>query len=340
MELIAYSYDLARLVFLVGAVFALAYKKLFGVTPGGIIVPGILAIILASNYIAFFASIAVAVVCYCLYHYTAGRYALEKSHTNYILITLSVLLGAVAHSALNAAGLVDFTTSVVSLICSGLIAISATKYKLSRVLRGVGTTTLLAYGVGIVAASVLPFEMLSQLTTQLAIYTELSAPSAIGWFVLSIVVSLVIYLVTGTKLGGYLLIPYIFLLSVSSPLQAALLTLAMAGNFAIVQLIQRFSFVIGLERFTYSLFGSFLFVTALDLYAATYLIPGYRPSAITTIIIVAVATNALSLAVARGRRPIRLAIPSIKRFIVIPTYIRRSKRAVVLPTAVQRGAQS
>lgn len=92
MDVLDYSYELMRLLFLSGAVFGLLYKKRYGVTPGGIIVPGTLAIELGSSLKAFSISILTAVICYFLHKYTFGKYALSKRQSNYIFIAYSVCI--------------------------------------------------------------------------------------------------------------------------------------------------------------------------------------------------------------------------------------------------------
>ncbi|MFZ2513915.1 MAG: poly-gamma-glutamate biosynthesis protein PgsC/CapC [Candidatus Saccharimonadales bacterium] len=299
MDVLDYSYELMRLIFLSGAVFGLLYKKRYGVTPGGIIVPGTLAIELGSSLKAFSISILTAVICYFLHKYTFGRYALSKRQSNYIFIAYSVCINIALTLLLGKRHWISTEIGTISLISSGLIAISAHKYRLGTVLRGTLSVTALTYLVGLTLASFVPFHLLSQTTIQLGSYVRLGFLHAAIFFPLSLLASYTIYRKMNTKLFGYLLLPYIVVMLTSSLLQAALISAAIYVNYYFVKYVMERTLIIGLERFVISLFGSYFFISLLDWIAIQTKVHGYRPSPLAALVVVTVATNSLVLSIPR-----------------------------------------
>lgn len=107
--------------------------------------------------------------------------------------------------------------------------------------------------------------------------------------------SILAYYRFGIRSGGYLIAPFLAVVLFSSPIQALLMFTGVACSYLAIKLIQKYTLVIGLERFVLSLFCGYFIVTLID-YVAIYIgIPGYRPSPLIIIIAIAVLTNDLSL---------------------------------------------
>lgn len=295
MDIFWSSVELTRVVFLLGAVLALLYKKKFGITPGGVIVPGTLAGILFASYIAFLITLASAIVCYFIYKFTFGRYALERRWSSLILVSISTIIGLGLMWSLEAWHLLSQELMLVTLVTPGLIAISARKYHLGKVMMGTLGVTAVCYMVGWALLSVIPIGLLTQLSVDLDRYTQLSLTNPYVVLPLSLLISVLIYYRFGIRGGGYLVAPFLAAVTFSSPLQAALLAVGVALSYGAVRLALRYTLIIGLERFVFSLFCGFIVVTLLDILAANVLLPGYRPSPLVLIIAVAVMTNDLSL---------------------------------------------
>lgn len=295
MDIFWSSVELTRVVFLLGAILALLYKKKFGVTPGGVIVPGTLAGILFASYIAFIVTIISALLCYLIYKFTFGRYALERRWSSLIMVTISTVLGLSFMWALETWHLLSQELMLVTLVAPGLIAISARKYQLSRVLIGTLSVTAVCYIIGWILLSVVPISLLTHLSVELDRYTQLSLTNPYIVLPLSLLIAILVYYRFGIRGGGYLVAPFLAAVTFSSPPQAALLALGIALSYVAVRLALKYTLIIGLERFVFSLFSAFIVVTLLDLLAAAVFIPGYRPSPLVLIIAVAVLTNDLSL---------------------------------------------
>lgn len=295
MDIISNSLDLLRVVFLLGAVLALVYKKKFGVTPGGVIVPGTLAAILFSSFVTFAITIAIAVVVWVLYTYTFGRYAINKRWASLVTISIAVALGLTIMATTEAYTLLNYELALFSLIVPGLIAIGAQRYSMPKVLAGTLTVTAAACLGGLLLAATIPYHTLTSLSVQLAAYTPLTLLNPYLVLPLSLITAMLIYYRFGIRGGGYLVAPFLAAVIVSSPLQALLLAAGIALSYFTVQFIQKRTFVIGLERFVLSLFCGYFAVTLMDILATYTFIPGYRPAPLVLIIAVAVITNDLCL---------------------------------------------
>lgn len=295
MDIFWSSVDLTRAVFLIGAVLALVYKKKFGVTPGGVIVPGTLAGILFASYIAFLITLASAALCYALYKYTFGRYALERRWASLITVSISTGIGLLMMWVMEVSHLLSQELMLVTLVAPGLIAISARKYTPGKVIIGTLGVTAICYAIGWALLTVIPVGLATHLSVELDRYTQLSLVNPYLVLPLSLAIAILVYYRFGIRGGGYLVAPFLAAVTFSSPIQAALLAVGIALSYIAVRIALRYTLMIGLERFVFSLFCGFVVVTALDLLAAYVFIPGYRPSPLVLIIAVAVLTNDLSL---------------------------------------------
>lgn len=294
MEIFWSSIDLVRMTFLIGAVLALLYKKKFGVTPGGIIVPGILTGLIFTSFPAFLVMVALSVVCWAIYKFTFARFALTKRWASLITITISVVISLVTMVLLNMAHIFDHEL-LLSLVVPGLIAISARKYGLGKVMLGTLSVTALCYLAGWMLVLSIPYDVLSYMTVRLGSYTPLSLENPYLMFAISLTTAILIYYKFGIRGGGYMVAPFIAAVTFSSPIQALLIAVGVALSYLAVRFMLRFTLVIGLERFVFSLLCGYIVITAIDLLASYVAIPGYRPAPIVLIIAVAVFTNDLSL---------------------------------------------
>lgn len=294
MEIFWSSLDLVRLTFLVGAVLALLYKKQFGVTPGGIIVPGILTGLIFTSFPAFVVMLTLSFICFAVYQVTFGRFALTRRWASLTMISISVALGLISMFALNMAHIFN-QELLLSLVVPGLIAISARKYGMGRVMTGTLAVTAASYLAGWAMALTIPYEILTYMTVQLGSYTPLSLESPYLVFIISLITAILIYYKFGIRGGGYMVAPFIAAVTISSPIQAGLIAIGVAASYLAVKWLLRNTLVIGLERFVFSLVCGYIVITLIDLLATMVNIPGYRPAPIVLIIAVAVFTNDLSL---------------------------------------------
>lgn len=295
MDVFSTSVDLVRIVFLLGAVLALIYKKKIGVTPGGIIVPGILAGIMFTSFVAFMFTIASTILCWVIYKFSIAKYALSNRWTSLTCISLSVVIGLLATSILGTYKLVDQEALLLSLVTPGLITISAKKYGFKSAAFGVLFVTAVTGALGLLLAKIIPYEQLTSLSVQLGVYTPLALTHPFIVLPISLISAILVYYRFGIRGGGYLIAPFLSVILLSSPFQAILVCIGVAASYLAITLIQKHTLIIGLERFVMSLFCGYFVVTLMDLLATTVNIEGYRTSPIILIIAIAVLTNDLCL---------------------------------------------
>ena len=312
MDIIGSSIELTRIIFLLGAVLALLYKKRFGVTPGGIIVPGTLAGIVFSSFTAFLIVLASAGLCYGLYKVLFGSIALTRRWSSLVNVSISLVIGLALTVILNHTHQLSQELTMISFITPGLISIGARKYGFAKVMGGTLAVTAVCSAVAWFMALVLPYSMLTYLTVKLAGTTPLLLDNPYITLPISLLSAILVYYRFGIRGGGYLIAPFIAVVIFNSPIQALLLFAGVALSYLAVHTVQRFSMVIGLERFVLSLFCGYLVVTLMDFLAITFAIPGYTSAPLVLIITVAVLTNDLTLqpikdSLAKGFMPTQIA---------------------------------
>jgi hypothetical protein len=307
VDLFRGSIELARIVFLVGAVFALLYKKRYGTTPGGIIVPGVLAGTLFRSFEAFILTLVSSLICWLIYKHLIARLALSNRWTSLVFISISVAIGLLLLSISNSQALFDQEVLLTSLVTPGLITISAKKYGLGKTFYATLLVTAVTAAIGLALSYAISYQQLTSMSVQLATYMPLTLTSPLIVLPVSLIMSILAYYRFGIRSGGYLIAPFIAVVIFSSPIQAALMFIGVACSYLAIRLIQKYTLVIGLERFVMSLFCGYFIVTIID-YIAIYIgIPGYRPSPLIIIIAIAVLTNDLSL------QPL---LPSLKKGVI------------------------
>lgn len=307
MDLFRGSIELARIVFLVGAVLALLYKKRYGTTPGGIIVPGVLAGTLFRSFEAFLLTMASSFLCWLIYKHLIAKLALSNRWTSLVCISISVAVGLILLKISDSQVVFDQEVLLTSLVTPGLITISAKKYGLGKTFSATLLVTAATAAIGLALSYVIPYQQLTSMSVQLATYMPLTLTSPLIVLPISLIMSILAYYRFGIRSGGYLIAPFLAVVLFSSPIQALLMFTGVACSYLAIKLIQKYTLVIGLERFVLSLFCGYFIVTLID-YVAIYIgIPGYRPSPLIIIIAIAVLTNDLSL------QPL---VPSLKKGVI------------------------
>jgi hypothetical protein len=280
---------------LLGAVLALLYKKKLGITPGGIIVPGTLAYILSYSVPLFCVTVVLGLFYYYIYKYTFNRYAISKQMSTLIVMSMSVVLGLVASYMMQVHHLLAHELFALNLVTPGLITLSIMKYNMKDVMLGTLTVTFVTFIAGCIIASLFPFNMMSELTVSLGSYTHLGLDNPYLFLPLSMAVTVLMYFRFGVRSGGYLIAPYLGAVVFSSPIQGLMLAAAIAICYIIVKTVQKYSLLIGLERFVFCLFIGYILATIIDLIASQVNIPGYRVAPLILMSAIAVMSNDLSL---------------------------------------------
>jgi len=295
VELFTYSVDLTRIVFLIGAVLALIYKKKTGITPGGVIVPGILAVTLDISFLAFACTVILAILCSYIYRYTFHTFALSTRWAMLANVGLSVAISLAAIAFLRHWHIAGQEFLLFSMIVPGLVSQNAKKYSLRKVLYGTLLIAALTYSIGWMLALTIPHTLTTELTARLAVYHSLELSHAYIALAASLIAALLVYYKFKLRAGGYLVAPFLAVIAFSAPLQFCMILLAVIASYGVVQLIQKYTLTIGLDRFIVSLFCGYFAVSIMDIIAVQSGMSQYRPSPLVLIVAVAVLTNDLSL---------------------------------------------
>lgn len=295
MELFTYSVDLTRVVFLIGAVLALMYKKKTGITPGGVIVPGLLAVTLDVSFLAFISTMALAVLCSYVYKYTLNTFALSTRWAMLANVGISVTLSIATIELMRHTHLGGQEFLLFSMIIPGLVSQNAKKYSLTKVMYGALAVTAATYAIGWLLTLVAPETWTTALTTQLAAYRPLVLSHAYVVLALSLLMAGLVYFKYKLRAGGYLVAPFLAIVAFSSIPQFIMFGTAVAASYLLVQVVQKHTLTIGLDRFIVSLFCGYFAVTIMDLVAIHAGIAHYRPSPLVLIVAIAVFTNDLCL---------------------------------------------
>ncbi len=295
MDFLGNSIDMIRVVFLLGAVLALICKKTFGVTPGGIIVPGILAYSLSFSFVSFLITMVSIFICWGIYNLFLARYALSTRWRSLALISISTVIGLAEVAIIQHFNLIPQEALLFSLVAPGLVTIGARKYGLGKVMLAMLSVTALTIVGGLVLAKVIPYQQLSFLSVSLGEFVPLTLANPFISLPLSLLTAMILYWRFGVRSGGYLIAPFLASVLFVAPIQFALLVLGVAISYGLMWLIQRFTLIIGLERFVGCLFLGYFVISILDLLAVHFGIPNYHPAPLVLITAVGVLTNDMCL---------------------------------------------
>jgi hypothetical protein len=294
MENFSSSVELIRLVFLLGAIFAIMYKKQYGVTPGGVIVPGTLAILLASSSSAFLITVAVTICTWFTYKAFLSKYALIGRWSTIANVIISVIFCLVAIALSDKHHDLDLHATLLSLIVPGLISASARKYGPMRVSTGLLITVSGTFIAGAILGQIIPHSLVDSVQEHMH-YPELTLSHPLVVLPVSLLTAIALYFKYRSRGAGYLISPFIAVVLTTSFIQSAMLAIAVLLSYATVKLSQRFTLIIGLDRFMLSLLCGYIAVSVMDIIASHYHISGYHSSALILIVAIAVLTNDLCL---------------------------------------------
>ncbi len=240
---------------LIGSSVAVYYKRLTGVTPGGIIPIGASLILLIRNPLWAVFCFALSFVGFTAYLLVASRLDKRGGFPHvYSIAIISLLLGLGAAYALQLLGLLD----VQGMTIGGLVvpAILANQYRLYGIKRVVsGYLTCICFSFLLVACIVFIANSLGASEGLFAHFQTQHIPKEtryLAFYPLAAIVSLVfdffVYRNLGLRSGGYIM----------APLAAQLITslnscLIFASGLLVLYFMQifltRFTFIIGLQRY-------------------------------------------------------------------------------------------
>lgn len=308
MEMFTYSVDLARIVFLIGALLAMLYKKRLGVTPGGIIVPAFLALLLDQSVAWFAGILAVALATRYIYKLAFESFALSKKWMIFTNISISALL-VVVLQILFLDTLPSVEAATFGFVIPGLISANSVRYGLGKVMQATLLVTAGAFAAGVALAELLPFGWSTYLTSQLSGFAPLKMTHPQIYLPAGLVVTGLTLWQFGTRTGDYLLAPFLAVLAMVAPLQMAMFALGVALSYLIVQLAVKYSLIAGLERFMLCLFTSAFMVSLTDLLAVRLDLTGYRSTGVLLMVAMGVIVNDLCLQRRKGTALAGVSLP-------------------------------
>lgn len=294
METFSGSVELIRLTFIFGALAAVLYKKLSGITPGGIIVPAFLAIILDDNLLWFVVLLLIAGLTTLIYKLFFGSVAML--HRWMVLTNISIATTlTLGTQYLLKDSLTYSEISSFGFIVPGLIASTNQLTNPKNVAKGVLYMTALTYCFGWLLFNLLPYSLTSQLTVQLASFSPLVASLSTIAVPLSLLAAALSFWVFKARSGGYIIAPIVAAVVAGSLAQFAMFLVATLFVFFAVNQILKNSLIVGLDRFVLILFISTILVTIMDQVAVASQMSGYLASPLMLILAMTVWVNDLCL---------------------------------------------
>lgn len=259
----SYSLELTRLVFVAGLFYAVFYKRFTHVTPGGIISGALLAIALDQSVAWFFTLLFLSAIVAISYRLIFKSKALTTREQTFTHVMLSVLFVAIAHMLMFQNE--NFELFLPGYVVPGLIALMYNKYKVKDVLIGLNFCVIATYATGVALAKLIPYHFTTELSTIQSGYDTSFNMSVLPiLLVISSLISYAIYKVTNARSGGIIIATFIAFMLIWSPIQAALFFAATAITYGIIQLLLRYTAIIGVERFAATALVAVATTTALE----------------------------------------------------------------------------
>jgi hypothetical protein len=140
--------ELQRLALLVGAIVAANYKNIYGVTPGGIIVPGVLIVLFLISPIWCLTVIALSFLVHWLYQQFLKKPDYKRRTPMYVLSALSLGIAHPLSLAYSELGLMTPTLDSFSgALVPAILAYTWTRQKVKLVSQAILTTTLISVAI-------------------------------------------------------------------------------------------------------------------------------------------------------------------------------------------------
>ncbi|MBP6042314.1 hypothetical protein KA529_04820 [Candidatus Saccharibacteria bacterium] len=266
MELLDTSIELTRLVFITGAVLAMLYKRQTGITPGGIIVPAFLTIVLDKSFLSFVILLVIAFITRLLYKSFFEQKAFTRSWTVIINVWIATIL-LVAYQMITQTNTSFMAVESISFVIPGLIASNAKSYGLKEVTYGLLLITAITTIFSYVYTLIIPFKLATKLSVELSGFEPLVVGNHYLLLFFSLAVATSMRYVFGIKAGGYLILPVMLVLAMGAPLQLLAYFGTTVVCYGLVRIILHYSLIAGLERFLLCLLLSYVAVTVVDVVA-------------------------------------------------------------------------
>jgi hypothetical protein len=255
--------EIHRLALTIGAFVAIAYKDRFGVTPGGVIVPGFIIVLFLQSPLWCVTSVTLAFTVHYIYKRFLAKTSYKLRTPMYILSFLSLAIANfIALIYIKLGLLYPSLDSLSGTLLPAVIAYTITKQKVSKVVKAmfIATTGTLIVLIAIYLIGVYVFNI--DFDTIRGYYTAketLNLQYHLFQFYVTLIISYLIYRYKDVRSGGYMVAPVAAAL-LTQPLSALLFLIGCITVYLVVQTICQFTLLIGLKRYVVALFFSTLFV--------------------------------------------------------------------------------
>ncbi len=266
MELI--TPEIQRFSLAIGSLLALFWQQRYGITPGGIIVPGILTNLLLVSPLWCLTVIATAYPIQWIYQRWLERLHHQRRRPMYILGVLSLLVSTpLALAAIQLGFIAVSLDGITGSLLPGVIAFNLHRQSWRPVSKGllVVTTATLLFTLAIVVIGTfllqLDFNELNQYYRHVS-GIQLHAKSI--QFLIALLVGLAIYRHTQQRPGGYVVAPMAAALLLE-PLSAAMFVVGCLSVEQLVRAISGQSLIVGLNRYVVALLLSIAYVWSAEI---------------------------------------------------------------------------
>ncbi len=261
--------EISRLALIIGAFAAVSYKNIYGINPGGVIVPGFIIILFLISPIWSITTLGLSFVVYFVYKHFLDRTGYKRRTPMYILSTLSLAItNLVALVYIQLDWLVPSLDGLAGTLLPAIIAFTFTKQKMVKVVKGIAFTTLVTAFVLLIIYLVGFYLFNINFDTLRPLYAgketiELKFP--LIHFYIALGVGYLIYRYKDVRSGGYMIAPITAALLIH-PLTAAIFLLGCFVVYLLTQFICNATLTIGLKRYALALFLSTVYVWSVELF--------------------------------------------------------------------------
>jgi hypothetical protein len=265
MELI--SPEIQRFSLAIGSLLALFWQQRYGITPGGIIVPGILTNLLLVSPLWCLGVIATAYLIQWIYRRWLERLHHQRRQPMYILGVLSLLISTPLALAAIQLGLITVTLDgITGSLLPGVIAFNLHRQSWRPVSEGmlVVTSGTLFFTLGMVAIGSVLFQIdFNELNQYYRHVSSIQLHAKSVQFLIALLVGMAIYRRTQQRPGGYVVAPMAAALLLE-PLSAAMFVVGCLSVEQLVRTISRHSLIVGLNRYVVALLLSITYVWSIE----------------------------------------------------------------------------
>ena len=255
-----------HLALLIGVFVAIRHHHTYGVTPGGLIVPGSLVILFIVSPVWCLTVLGLSVLVYGIYQHWFRRTDYKRRTPMYILACLSLGLSSTVALCYAHFGWIEFSLDLqVGNILPGIIAFNFSKQDISKVSRAIALCTGVTFaGVSGLSAIFNLLGILSEIEHVSASNSTLQLNYPLIHFVLALGAGYLIYRYQDIRSGGYMIAP-IVALTLLDPFTAIHFLIGCVIVYHGALLFCEWTLTVGLRRYVVVLSLSTLYIWGSEL---------------------------------------------------------------------------